>query len=211
MIGKLRFEPPDHFFFDGYPDGSRVCGLALPHADELRRLFLFQKDLRDSVEWLESLGQFPIESPIREALAVAALIRFFGCFESTAGHRRKPLQRKKLFEFAERSTFDVLKRLRDKLVVHDEQLYPNHTPWVVIGPEGSAIEAGVLGMGFRLADMIQAEQLLLLAGIALTWAANEFELVASQVVDNINKLPADVVLQLVDAAGPLKIQITNED
>ena len=45
-----HFEAPDQFFFDGYPDGSKIFWLTLPRAEELRRLFLYQKDLQESVQ-----------------------------------------------------------------------------------------------------------------------------------------------------------------
>ena len=157
------------------------------------------------------MGDFTNDNSIREALAVAALVRFCGCFESTSGHRSKPLKIKKIFQLSDRQIFEALKLLRNKLVVHDEQLYPNHTPWVVVGPAGAAIEAGVLGMGFRLVDMVESDQFLTLAQVALAWVANEFDHVSSQVVEEINSLPPDMILQQVNAAGPLKITIETKN
>lgn len=154
MIGTLRIEG-QNIYLDGYPEGSSLVQFGLAQGNEMRRMYLYGIDLRDCVSWLGSIEKGCVGGDLREPLAIAALVRFCRCFENTKnpdGLRRKPLSQKRIFSPDERESFKELRNIRDKIIVHDEQLYPNHFPWLVVSREGEALEAGVLGATFGLTN-----------------------------------------------------------
>ena len=210
MIGSVSFEPSGDIRFSGYPEGATVVHYTSPAAEELRRLYLFQADLNLASQWISASDQFDQHDMIREALALASLVRFCSCFESTSGHRRRPLRGKDIFSAGDRVTLHSLKTLRNKVVVHDDQLYPNHTPWAAIDAAGKAIEVGILAANVPFFGMIEYEQLKSLVLIAFAWVQSTFEEMATTAVIAINQLPPDAVLEAVRICGPLKIDFNEE-
>ena len=201
------------FKLDGYPEGSSVRGLnaELPDVRELLRLFLFRSDLTDVVRWLEAAKAQELTQDTREALCTAALVRFCCCFEGTSGLRTKPLKQKKVFAGDDRKILERLRQIRNKLVAHDEHLYPGEFPLIVLDAAATAIEAVVFGLRVPFSGMQEADELKRLAETAFGWIVAEFEVVASKVVADINALPAGTRREMRDTMTDFTINIAHPE
>jgi hypothetical protein len=108
-------------------------------------LTLHQTDLQTTLGWLELLiHRHTQPTPEAHALWTAALVTFFKCFQRSKN--RVELDAKVVFanEPEEgRAEFSVLRALRDKTVVHDENSYTQGTVVMsVSNPGGPVARAG---------------------------------------------------------------------
>jgi hypothetical protein len=192
---------------DGYPEGASVRGIGGPKAQELCRVALFRSDLVKTGEWLGLADVEGQESPFQEALYVAALIKFCSCFEGTSGLRAKPLKQKKVFSSDDRKVLERLRQIRNKLVAHDEHLYPGEFPFIILDCEAAAIEAVTLTLSAPFSAMSDVHELRRLAKIAIDWVSTEYESTAAEIVAEINALPASERRRLRDTTPEFRIEI----
>ena len=205
MIGTLRHEPGKGFILDGYPEGSTVHGLALPEGQDLCRLLILYSEMRQVMSWLETAINASLDGGIREGMAVAAWVRFCGCFESTAGLRAQPLQPKKIYTKADRPLIEIFRQIRNKVVAHDEQLFPSNSPLVVLNADGLAIEALAMRASYPLHCRDQLGEMARLAKIASEWLEAEADRVGAEIVAKINGLPFTLRQMQRDSAVPFEI------
>jgi hypothetical protein len=118
-------------------------------------------------------------------------VKFFCCFEGTKGLRQQPLKIKRVFCAEDRRAFDRLKLIRNKIVAHDEHLYPGEYAFLVTDRDASAIEAVILKVATPFSGLEDADHLQRLAAIARDWVAAEFETVATEIVTTFNAQPAE--------------------
>lgn len=199
------------FKLDGYPEGSVVRGIAGPKPLELCRLVVFRGDLTNVCEWLMAANAEGVPPTIHEALCAAALVKFCSCFEGTSGLRAKPLKRKNIFAPADRAIVERLRQIRNKLVAHNENLYPGEFPLIVLDSDANAIEAVALKLEAPFSVMPEVADLSRLSAIALGWVAAEFEAIATEVVAGINAIPISERRLLRDTTPEFTLNILSED
>lgn len=119
------------------PPGGKAKGLSAVEYPEAVRLSIFASDLRAAVELVKLADDGQRSNLERDAFCTAALIKVLGCFESTTGHRQRPLKSRKILDPAERKKLDDLKQIRNKMAVHDEQLYPMNSVVAVVMPDAT--------------------------------------------------------------------------
>jgi len=191
---------------DGYPEGASVRGLAVPKAQELCRLMVFRGDLNRVVEWLGAADAEGRVGAAGEALCAAALVKFCSCFEGTAGLRSKPLKQKNILGSEDRKLLERLRQIRNKMVAHDEHLYPGDYPLLILDSEATAIEAVAFRLHAPFSAMSEVDELRRLAEVALGWVVAEFERVATEIVSDFNANPVDDRCQLRDTTPEFKIE-----
>lgn len=206
MLCSIRFED-GQIKLDGYPKGSSLRGIKSSEAQELCRLFIFRSDLNYVVGWLKAVEAEKLMPEIREALCTAALVRFCSCFEGTSGLRTKPLKRKRVFSGNDRKVLERLRQIRNKLVAHNEHLYPGEYPLIALDSDATAIEVVVLQLNVPFSAMSDVSDLRRLAEIALGWIVAEFEAVASKIVADINALPVSERREQRDTTPEFRIEI----
>ena len=206
MQKNIRVEN-GRIILDDYPEGSSVRGLAVPKATELSRLHVFKSDMDDVCGWISLAKGLKQSDPAREALYIAALIKFRACFEGTSGLRQKPLRQKLLFDKTDYACFERLLIIRNKMVAHDEHLYPGEYPLIILDQNAEAIEAASLMIKIPFAGMEIINDLERLAQIAKGWINSAYEEVAREIVTEINALPVGERQQLRDTTPEFTITI----
>jgi hypothetical protein len=201
LLRGMRIED-GRIYLDGYPEGASVCGIGGQKAQELCRLVMFRGDLTAVLECLKAADALELQHQIRESLCDAALVRFCSCFEGTSGLRAKPLKQKKMFVSQDRKTLEKLRQIRNKLVAHNDHLYPGEFPLIVIDTDATAIEAVALKLDAPFSVMSEVGDLRRFAEIALGWVMAEFEATASAVVSDFNALPISERRRLRDNTTP---------
>lgn len=126
------------------PDGASIKGLLPAEFPEVVRLSIFMSDLRAASELLGLAANDERSDLERDAFCLAALVKLLGCFESTVGHRQKPLKPKKILNLPDRRRIEDLRQLRNKIAVHDEQLYPMNAVVAAVMPDATIADAYVL-------------------------------------------------------------------
>jgi len=187
-----------------------VHGLALPKGQELCRLLLLYAQMCQVMSWLETAMDASLDSDIREGMTVGAWVRFCGCFESTAGLRAQPLQPKKIYAKADRPLIEMFRQIRNKVVAHDEQLFPSSSPIIVLNADGFAIEALAMGASYPVHGFDQLSEMARLAKIAAEWLESEADRVGTEIVATINGLPFAVRQMQRDAAAPFEIMFVDK-
>lgn len=198
-------------FLDGYPEGSSVRGLGIPKAQELSRLHIFKSDLANVCEWISQAKDIDPSDPKHEALYIAALIKFKACFEGTSGLRQKPLKQKDIFNSTDRACFERLRIIRNKMVAHDEHLYPGEYPMIVLDKNAKAIEAVSFMIKLPFSGMSDAQDLERLAYISIEWLNKAYEETASEIVSEINDIPSEERLHLRDTTPEFTINIAESE
>lgn len=186
-------------------------GLALPKGQELCRLLLLYAQMCQVMSWLETAMDASLDGGIREGVAIAAWVRFCGCFESTAGLRAQPLQPKKIYAKADRPLIEMFRQIRNKVVAHDEQLFPSSSPLVVLDGDGFAIEAVAMGASYPVHGFEPLGQMARLARIAAEWLEAEADRVGTEIVATINGLPFAVRQMQRDSATPFEITFVDKN
>jgi hypothetical protein len=209
MISSLRgirFES-GKFFLDGYPEGCSIRGLGVSKAQELSRFHLFKRDLDDVYEWIFIAKNLDQNDSKVEALYIAALIKFMSCFENTSGLRQKPLKQKNIFHSSDRACLQRLRRIRNKMVAHDEHLYPGEYPLIVLDGDAKAIEAVSFTIKAPFSGLSDIYDLDRLAQIAKKWVDEAFENIATEIVTEVNSLTNEERVYLRDTTPEFTINI----
>jgi len=192
---------------DGYPEGSSVRGLAIPKATELCRLHVFKNDMDNVCRWISLAKGLGRTDPAKEALYISALIKFRACFDGTSGLRQKPLRQKLLFNKEDKACFEQLLLIRNRMIAHDEHLYPGEYPLIILDQNTTAIEAVALIIKIPFAGMEIIDDLERLAQIAKKWIDSAYESVAREIVTEINAISIKERQQLRDTTPEFTITI----
>jgi hypothetical protein len=206
MQRSIRVES-GKIILDDYPEGASARGLAIPKATELSRLHVFKSDIDDVCRWISLAKGLAQSDPAREALYIAALIKFRACFEGASGLRQKPLRQKLLFNKTDRACFEQLLNIRNRMVAHDEHLYPGEYPLIIFGQNAEVIEAASLMIKIPFAGMEIVDDLERLAQIAKEWMNSAYEEIAREIVAEINAIPIRERQQLRDMTPEFTITI----
>lgn len=195
----------------GYPEGSTVHGLSPELGEPLLRLISFIGDLEKVTGWMALLDHHETPRAAREAIFIAALIKLCGCFEGTSGVRRRPLRAKIIYSPEQRATLKRLKKMRDKMAAHDDQLYPGVFPLVVLDAGCTAIHAVALNLSVPLhAFEPEVRAVAQLSGRALEFASTEFEKAAQAITEAVDALDHTEKLQ-IKSAGEFRLDIKDAD
>ncbi|WP_194787536.1 hypothetical protein [Pseudomonas sp. UFMG81] len=143
----IAMQPVDPSQTPGTPSEDEVSMYPVRHesARHWVDLSLHLSDLEAALSWLELLvHKHTQRTPEADALWTAALTMFFKCFQQSAS--REKLNAAQVFanEPEEgRAQFEVLKSLRNKTVVHDENAYTQGAVLVPIAnPDGPVAKRG---------------------------------------------------------------------
>lgn len=185
-----------------WPDECVPRGLNPEKFPALARLALFCSDLGAARQYLELVGEKDRSDAEREAFFSCALLKFLGCFESTAGHRRQPLSPKKVFGSGGRQRVEEYRQIRNCMIAHDEQLYPGSFLIAAVADNATVRRVYAVKLGFYL-HSIQAtfDDLGVLVNAAFEWGEAEIYKELNRVADELNTLDDSVrqkILRLED-------------
>jgi len=176
-------------------------------AEELSRLYIYQTDINDACNWLESAKKLQDSDHNKEAFYIAALIKYRTCFEGSLGLRKKPLPTK-IFNQDDRKIHERLRKIRNKIVAHDDHLYPGEIPLIVINNNGLAMDAICFRVTVPFNAMKEAEGLGRLALLTKEWVDIECKKIAKKIVDEINAMPQEQRHQIRKQASQFTIKFT---
>ncbi|WP_156964519.1 hypothetical protein [Methylocapsa aurea] len=200
MFGGIRFENGS-IVLDGYPADATVHGVDGKLSNELKRLSVFGADLLRALNWLDLATKSNSPNPTEEALDESALLAFCRCFESTNGHRLKPLKSKQVFNPDQRAKFERLKLIRNRVVAHDEQLFGGVFVLVVRSVGLTALDVLSLNLSTSFTDFPEKGFLRELVGVACHWV----ELERTRVMNELKKEFDAKPVEFRAAAPPFKI------
>jgi hypothetical protein len=109
---------------EGYPDTVKVIKVTGPSCRKLADLSLHDADLQFTLESLDALDEKGATAHVRESLWRSAIVHFFKCFQHSAS--RQLLDAKIVYDSDPpelMKNFALLKNLRNKHLVHDENSY----------------------------------------------------------------------------------------
>lgn len=170
----------DSLVIEGLPDGCTPHPINSTLGARVGRAAHYATELMKIRSWLTLAGSS--EVAISEALAMAAIVRFCACFERGGGHRERPLKQKILTPEG-RVTFRKLLLIRNKMVAHDEGLFPMDKTLLVL--DADAIPHSKLGVSawFNLFDLPEVKEMHELVGMALTWVDAENESASNELLE----------------------------
>jgi hypothetical protein len=205
LIRGVRLEN-GHLMLDGYPVGATAHPMDSPDARDFRRLAAFGFELQEVVYWLDFIPSGAPNESHRTfaALADAALIGFCRCFDPA--HPLNPLKQNML-SLEQRDQLERLRKVRNKLVAHNERLSDLTLSLIVRSKELTAIEVVALDLSVPFICLPEMEMLRNLSRYVLDWVATEREKIASKIVQEFNALPA----LYRAAAPPVTINIESKD
>ncbi len=167
-------------------------------------LGLHLSDLDVTLSWLELLAHKHTQpTPEADALWTAALTMFFKCFQNSVSRNKLDATLVLADEPEEgRAQFAVLKALRNKTVVHDENAYTQGAVLVpILNPDGPVAKMGSPGMALFKASTLDDEHisnLRLLTLASITYVKSEIAVASAEVEAYLCSVSrADLV-----AAGP---------
>ena len=179
----------------GYINGATVHGIDGLHAKELRRLMVFNCELRKVSQWLSRIpdaqqGLDKDQSDVFSALADAAIVGFCRCFYTK--HPLRPLKQKGMLTTDQKRQLQRLINVRHNLVAHDAQLTSGLYSLIVFGPDKSVIEALCLNIVAPFSGLSELDVLRELCSVVLEWVKNEYERVASLIVAEFRAMPESI-------------------
>ena len=129
---------------EGFPDATKVIRIEGPQARRLADLALHKDDLEFADSCLDAINLAPEDPPVmREALWRSAIVHFMKCFgESGARFQLSSVKILRNESTEALMTFNYLKHLRNKHIVHDENSYAQSLPGAILndGSKGYKIE-----------------------------------------------------------------------
>lgn len=151
------------------------------------RLSIYLRDLNRCRVWMD-LAEGSHDHDARDALHIAALITFMTCFQSTSGHRLRPLSIKRLYTPVQRAAYKELLRLRNRYIAHDEQDFPINAVGIELNLNAVAIyESTAVAFiplhSWRMFDFFQE-----LVDVAHAWVAVERTKASAELMIGFNAL-----------------------
>ena len=194
--------PGSGFHLEGFPGAVKVVALTGGKARRLAHLALHVADLSFAQDCLRALMQGQTE-PIRSALWVEALVRYFKCFGSSVS--RFQLEPSKIYPGNQLAleSFEFLKNMRNKHYVHDENSFSQSLPGAVVnGPESPHKIAKIVT--FRAQGDILGQEnftnLRLLIDGAMAWVEQQYDDLADSLTQDLELRAHGELLALPDLA-----------
>lgn len=180
---------PSIFHIEGFPDAVKVITVRGPLAAQLADLALHLADLHCAHECLLGINKVQ-EHFLREGLIVAALVRFYKCFGSSAARNTVRLDPTLLFGAHPNGleNYKFYKNVRDKHVAHDENslsqapigaaLNKREAPYKIAKVFSLAVNSG-------LVTQENFSNLTLLVDLAEKWVHAEIERISKDVTTEL--------------------------
>ena len=189
---------------EGFPDGLYVAKLPLedPMVRQLQSLALAHVDMEDVLNSL-SIIHPGNNNIINRALFESALVKFYKNFTKSAS--RIPLKEGKVFKAVPkeaRKGFLQYKALRDKHIVHDENLYADAIVIAIINSKDAAESVPQVGINIFISELYNthAAALIKLASATLDWIKLEIDALCDKLKAQYNALEYKELLNLEPAS-----------
>lgn len=143
---------------------------------------------------------------VKQGLAVAALVTFCGCFNSTSGLRRQPLNASRIFDLEDRTKLTKLQWIRNKMAAHDENLYPSSFSAAIVDNDARAIDTVVMTGWISLDQLPEFSEMARLTAAAQAWVENEIDKECEKTTAAFNLLDRDV--RAANKEAGIQIRVT---
>ena len=122
------------------------------------------------------------------SVTIYPLVVFMTCFQSTSGHRLRPLSIKKIYDPAQRRIYKELREIRNRYIAHDEQDHPINIVGIEINAEARAVYTSTMVALLPLDGWNSFEQFPTLVELAYDWVSAERESSSGTLIEAFNAL-----------------------
>lgn len=193
----ITHTPGKGFHLEGFPDAVAYIRVTSQDGELASSLMLHRNDLELALACLEEINKSDGDT-LREALWRTAVAQFFKCFQKSEARRK--LDAPDVYGAEPPialEVFDFFKNLRDKHLLHDENLFAECVTGAVVNPRDQPVKIAKVVSIALLAKTLDQESWnnmhMLVAG-ALQWTKREYESVCGRITGELEQRRYDELL-----------------